>query len=211
MIRVLLVDDHQLIRQGLRLIFQNTSGIEVADEAENGAEVIKKIMKNEFDVVILDISFPQGPSGLEILKQIKSLYPDLPVLMLSMYAEKQYAVRTIRAGASGYVIKDSPPNELIEAIRKVHSGRKYITPKLAELLADEPLDSADKKPHELLSDREYEVLILISQGNTSQEISVDLNLSPKTISTYRTRILEKMMMKTNADLMQYAFHNHLVE
>lgn len=211
MIRIFIVDDHQLIRQGLKLIFKNTVGMEVTDEAENGTEAIKKISKNEYDLVILDISFPHGPSGLEILKQIKTIQPNLPVLMLSMHSEKQYAVRTIRAGASGYVMKDCPPEELIEAIRKVHSGRKYITPKLAELLAEDILSSSEKPLHELLSDREYEVFILISQGNTVQEISVDLNLSPKTISTYRTRILEKMSMNTNAELMQYAFQNQLVE
>ena len=210
MIRILIADDHTIVREGLKQILAETRDMVVADEARNGQEVFAKVSKNEYDVVLLDISMP-GRSGLEVLKQLKGERPKLPVLILSMYSEEQYAMRALRAGASGYMTKESAPDELIEAIRKVSQGRKYVSPSLAEKLAVSLELGEEKPPHEMLSDREYQVMCMIASGKTIKEIAEELSLSVKTISTYRSRILEKLNFKTNAAITHYAVQNRLVE
>ena len=210
MIKILIADDHGIIRKGIKQILSRTSDIEVTAEASTGQEALEKIWTSHVDLVILDISLP-GRNGLEILKQIKSQKPKLPVLILSMYPEEQYAVRVLRAGASGYLTKESDKNELVEAIRRIAEGKKYITPSLAEKLASELEPSNDKALHERLSDREYHILCLIAKGKSSNEIAEELALSVKTVSTHRARVLEKMGMKSNAELTYYAVQSKLVE
>ncbi|MGE5301179.1 MAG: response regulator [Acidobacteriota bacterium] len=210
MIRILIADDHRIVREGLKQILAETPDMIVVDEASNGQEVLGKVWENDYDVVLLDISMP-GRSGLDILKQLKNERPKLAVLVLSMYSEEQYAIRALRAGASGYMTKESAPDELIEAIRKVSTGRKYISPTVAEKLAVS-LEANDERPaHENLSDREYQVMCMIASGKTIKTIAGELSLSVKTVSTYRTRILEKMRMKNNAELTHYSIQNRLVE
>jgi len=210
MIRILVADDHAIVREGLKQILADVSDMTVCDEAAGGAETLAKIRKREYDVVLLDISMP-GRSGLEILKDIKAEHPKQPVLILSMHAEEQYAVRALRAGASGYLTKASAPDELIGAIRKVSYGRKYVSASLAEKLAFE-LDIDTKKPlHETLSDREYQVMLMIASGKSVKEIASEVCLSVKTISTYRARVMEKMKMKKNAELTLYAVRNRLMD
>jgi len=210
MLRILIADDHPIVRQGLKQIIAETSDMVVADEASNGWEVLSKVRASYCDVVLLDISMP-GRNGVDILRQLKNEQPRLPVLMLSIHPEEQYAVRVLRAGASGYLTKESAPDELIAAIRKVSMGGKYISSSLAERLACE-LESTDEQlPHKTLSDREYRVMFLIASGKTVTEIAKELSLSIKTISTYRSRILEKMKMKNNAELTYYAIRNRLVD
>jgi two-component system invasion response regulator UvrY len=210
MIRILVVDDHAIVREGLKQILADVNDMAVRDEAGNGQEALAKIRDGEFDVVLLDISMP-GRSGLEILKEIKTERPKLPVLILSMYAEEQYAVRALRAGASGYVTKASAPDELIGAIRKVSCGRKYVSSSLAEKLAFELDIDTKKPPHATLSDREYQVMLMLASGKSVKETADELCLSVKTISTYRSRVMEKMNMKKNAELTLYAIQNHLVD
>jgi DNA-binding NarL/FixJ family response regulator len=210
MIRILIADDHAIFREGLKHILEEHPDIVVADEAGNGQEVLDKVWKNPYDMVLLDIGMP-GMPAIEVLKQMKNERPRVPVLVLSMYPEDQYAVRFIRAGASGYLTKESAPDELITAIRKITAGRKYITSSIAEKLADEVEPDAGKPVHHALSDREFEVFRLIASGKTVKEIGDALSLSVKTISTYRTRILEKMKMKSNAELMHYALQHHMLE
>lgn len=209
MITLLIADDHAIFREGLKHILEEHPDIVVADEAANGWEVLDKVWKRDFDIVLLDISMP-GMPAIDVLKRLKAEKPRLPVLILSMYPEDQYAVRFIRAGASGYLTKESAPDELITAIRRITSGRKYITSSLAERLADEIEPDAGKPLHDTLSDREYEVFRLIASGKTVTEIADALSLSVKTISTYRSRILEKMRMKTNAELMHYVLKHGLL-
>jgi two-component system invasion response regulator UvrY len=209
-IKLLIADDHAIFREGLKHILEEHPDIIVADEAGNGQEVLDYVWKNEYDMILLDIGMP-GMSALEVLKQVKNEKPRLPVLVLSMYPEDQYAVRFIRAGASGYLTKESAPEELITAIRKITAGRKYITSSVAEKLADEVEPDAEKPAHHTLSDREFEVFRLIASGKTVKQIADDLYLSVKTISTYRSRILEKMKMKTNAELMHYALKQHMLD
>lgn len=210
MIKILIADDHPVVRQGLKDIIKETPDMMVGDEASNGQETLEKVRKSDFDIVLLDISMP-GRSGLDILKELKSEKPELSVLILSMHPEEQYAVRALKAGASGYLTKESAPDELIAAIRKASKGRKYITSSLAEKLAFY-LEIENERPlHEALSDREYEVMRMIASGKTITEIAGKLFLSVKTISTYRSRILEKMGMKSNAELTHYALKNRLVE
>jgi DNA-binding NarL/FixJ family response regulator len=209
MIRALVGDDHAIVREGLKKIVAETPDIIVADEADSGQEVIDKALKNDYDVLLLDISMP-GRTGLEVLQYLKSEKPKLPVLMLSIHSEGRYAIRSLRAGAFGYLTKESAPDELITAIRTVSSGRRYITPTLATVLA-EYLDADVSKPlHETLSDREYQVLRMLASGKTVTKIAEEMYLSPKTISTYRSRILQKMRMENNAELTHYAIDNHLV-
>ncbi len=210
MIKLLIADDHAIFREGLKHILEEHPDIIVADEAGNGQEVLDNVWKNEYDMILLDIGMP-GMPALEVLKQVKNERPRLPVLVLSMYPEDQYAVRFIRAGASGYLTKESAPEELITAIRKITAGRKYITSSVAEKLADEVEPDAEKPAHHMLSDREFEVFRLIASGKTVKQIADDLFLSVKTISTYRSRILEKMKMKTNAELMHYALKQHMLD
>lgn len=210
MIKILIADDHPVVRKGLREIIEETSDMEVADEASNGQEVLAKVFKKDFDVVLLDISMP-GRSGLDILKELKSQLPKLAVLVLSIHPEEQYAVQVLKAGASGYLTKKSAPEELVTALRKVSAGGKYVSPSLAEKLASALKTGIEKPPHETLSAREYEVMRKIALGKTVTEIARELFLSPKTISTYRSRILEKMGIKNNAELIRYAIKNRLVD
>jgi two-component system invasion response regulator UvrY len=209
MIKILIADDHAIIRKGMEQILAETDDIVAADEACNGQEALEKVRKNNYDMVLLDISMP-GRDGLEVLKELKNMRPKLPVLMLSMYPEEQYAVRSLRSGASGYLTKDSAPDELIAAIRKVCSGGKYVSESLAEKLAYKLGDGADTPLHETLSDREYQIMCMIATGKTVTEIGEELSLSVKTVSTHRTRILNKMRMKGNAGLTRYAIENRLV-
>lgn len=209
MIKILIADDHTIVREGLKQIISDIAGMEVTDEATNGNEAIRKVREGGFDIVLLDISMP-GKSGLETLKEIRVEDQALPVLILTMHPEEQYAVRALKAGASGYLTKESAPDELITAIRKVSNGGKYISASLAETLAIHLLADTDKPLHETLSDREYQVLCKISSGKAISEIAREMILSVKTISTYRARILEKMGMKSNAELTYYAIKNELV-
>jgi two-component system invasion response regulator UvrY len=210
MIKILIADDHPVVRKGLREIIEETSDMEVADEASNGQEVLAKVFRKDFDVVLLDISMP-GRSGLDILKELKSQLPKLAVLVLSIHPEEQYAVQVLKAGASGYLTKKSAPEELVTALRKVSTGGKYVSPSLAEKLASALETGIEKPPHETLSAREYEVMRKIALGKTVTEIARELFLSPKTISTYRSRILEKIGIKNNAELIRYAITNRLVD
>jgi DNA-binding NarL/FixJ family response regulator len=210
MIKILIADDHAVVREGLKQIISETSDMRVTDEANNGQEVLNKVSEQHYDVVLLDITMP-GRSGLDVLKQLKSKKPKLPVLMLSVHPEEQYAVRTLKAGASGYLTKGSATDELISAIRKISTGKKYVSSSLAEKLAFD-LDLDHEKPrHEILSDREYQVMSMIASGKTVKEIADELSLSVQTISTYRSRILEKMKMKNNAEIIYYAVKQGLVE
>jgi DNA-binding NarL/FixJ family response regulator len=210
MIKVLIVDDHAIVREGLKRILSDAIGISVIDESCDEQGALNKIRKKHYDAVLLDISMP-GRNGLDILKQLKIEKPTLPVLMLSVYPESQYALRALKAGASGYLTKDSASDELIAAIRKISKGRRYISISLAEKLAGELLNSNNKQPHERLSDREYHVLCMIGSGKTNKKIADELCLSVKTIATYRTRILTKMSMKSNAELTHYAIKEGLVK
>jgi two-component system invasion response regulator UvrY len=210
MIKILIADDHAIVREGLKQILSESPDLVVVAEASTGQEVLEKIGKNDLDLVVLDIAMP-GRGGLDILKEIKSQRPRLSVLMLSMYPEEQYAVRVLKSGASGYLTKESAPAELVKAIRQISQGKKYISPSLAEKLAIDLEISPDRPPHETLSDREYQVMCMIASGKTLREIADGLSLSIKTISTYRSRILEKMNMKTNAELTHYAIKNKLVD
>ena len=210
MIKILIADDHPIVRKGLKDIIKETSDMLITEEANGGQEALEKIRKHHFDVVVLDISMP-GRSGIDILKQLKREKPELSVLVLSMHPEEQYAVRALRAGASGYLTKESASDELIKAIQKIAKGKKYISSSLAEKLAYALDFDAEKLPHEALSDREFEVLCMIASGKTLKEIAKELLLSVKTISTYRSRILEKMNMKRSAELIHYAIKHRLVD
>jgi DNA-binding NarL/FixJ family response regulator len=210
MIKVLIADDHPIVRQGLRQILAGTTDLAVAGEAVNGQEALDQVRAGSWDVLVLDMTMP-GRSGFDILKELKHDQPHLPVLVLSMHAEEQFAVRVLKAGASGYLTKENAPEELVKAIRKVVSGGKYISPGLAESLAF-GLDAASgRSPHETLSDREFQVMRLMASGKTLAEIAEALSLSAKTVSTYRTRLLEKLNLKTNAELVRYALENGLIE
>jgi DNA-binding NarL/FixJ family response regulator len=209
MIKVLIADDHPIVRQGLRQVLKETSDIVVAGEAGTGPETLDEVSKNDYDVVLLDISMP-GRSGLDILRQLKLENPDLRVLILSTYPEEQYAVRSLKDGAEGYLTKASIPDELVAAIRKAASGRKYVSSALAEKLAFDLNVNSQKPVHETLSDREYQVMCMIASGKMAKEIAAELALSVKTISTYRTRILEKLQMKNNAEITLYAIKQGLV-
>jgi len=209
MIKILVADDHAIVREGLKQIVADTSDIVVAGEAVDGQEVLDQVRKKEWDLILLDISMP-GRSGIDTLKDLKIEKPKLPVLVLSMYPEEQYAIRALKAGAAGYLTKESAPEELIEAIRKVSRGGKYVSPSLAESLASHLGTSAEKQPQETLSDREYQVMLMIASGKTVSEIANELSLSVKTISTNRVRALRKMGMKTNAEFTYYAIKQGLV-
>jgi DNA-binding NarL/FixJ family response regulator len=210
MIRVLIADDHAVVRQGLKQILSEQPDMKVLGEASTIPELLDRVREHKWDVVVLDISMP-GRGGLDGLKQLKEAQPKLPVLILSMHPEDQFAVRALKTGASGYLTKDSVPGELLQAIRKVLTGRKYISPTLAEKLAADLQTDTARALHEALSDREFQIFLLIASGNSVTEIAKKLSLSVKTISTYRTRILEKMKMKTNAELIHYAVKQQLVD
>jgi two-component system, NarL family, invasion response regulator UvrY len=208
--RILITDDHELIRMGLKQLLQLGFGKAVIGEAANAAEALKQISDSPWDIVILDITMP-GRSGVDILRDIKMLRPKLPVLVLTASSEDQYAIRVLKVGAAGFVRKEMAPTELVTAIKKVLSGGKYISQTLAEKLASSLGEDLETPPHETLSDREYEVMRLLAKGNTPTEVSRMLSLSVKTVSTYRTRILEKLHLKTSAELTYYAIKNGLVE
>ena len=210
MTNVLLVDDHTIVRKGLKQILDETEDIVVLSEASNGQEAIEEVDRNSFDVIVLDISMP-GMSGLDVIKQLKTVAPALNVLVLSMHPEEQYAIRSLKAGAAGYLTKDKAPEELITAIRRVATGARYISSTLAERLASILNNGSAKAPHETLSDREYQILCLIGAGVTVRQIADQLSLSIKTVSTYRTRLLRKMNLETNAELMRYTLDNQLVD
>ena len=210
MIRILIADDHAIVRAGLKQIIEGIPDMVLADEASNGHELLDKVRKSDFDVVVLDITMPGG-GGIEVLNQLKSEKPKLPVLALSIHPEEQYGKRMLKAGASGYLTKESAPEELVTAIRRVFEGRRYVSPSLAEKLAADLATPAGKAPHEELSDREYQVMLAIGSGKMLTEIAGELNLSVKTVSTYRSRILEKMKMKNNAEITYYVIKYRLVD
>ncbi len=210
MIKIIIADDHPIVRAGMKQIISEASDLKVADEAGDGRQLLHKIRTENFDVVILDITMPHI-DGLDVLKQLKIEKPKMPVIILSIHPESQYALRVLKAGAAGYVTKTSAPDELINAIRKVNRGGKYISPSIAEKLAFQLEANFEEMPHEALSDREYQVLCMLASGKTVTEIADELALSVKTVSTYRSRILEKMSMKNNAELIHYAVQNKLVD
>lgn len=210
MIKVIIVDDHAVVRKGLKQIIDDAPDLIVADEAGSGYELLEKARQKKYDVVLLDISMP-GKDGLDTLKELKLEKPDMKVLVFTVYPEEQYALRVLKAGAAGYINKEVEPEQLIEAIRKVSQGRKYISPDLAELLASNLDNNEGKAMHEFLSDREFQVMCLIASGKTVKDIAKELFLSVNTISTYRIRILEKLNMKSNAEITHYAIKNRLVE
>lgn len=210
MIKVLIADDHAVVRRGLREILSETSDVLVGGEAATVPEVRQKLAAERWDVVVLDVNMPGG-SGIELLGELRRLSPAPRALVLTVYPEEQYAVRAIRAGASGFLTKESAPEKLIEAVRKVAAGGKYVSQELAETLASVVAGEAAGAPHERLSDREFEVLKMLASGRTVSQVAADLNLSVKTVSTHRTRILKKMEMQTNAELTHYAVKNHIVE
>jgi two-component system invasion response regulator UvrY len=203
-IRVLIADDHSIFRIGLRRTFEGAPDMEVAAEAATGEETLVKARQSKPDVVLLDVSMP-GRGGVETAQELKRSNPRVRVLMLTMHPEDQYAVLCLKLGADGYITKDVPPDVLLEAVRKVASGRKYVSTNLAERLATDLSGPGDRPPHELLSSREFEVMRKIAAGRTTGEIAAELHLSVKTVSTYRSRVLEKMNLKSNADIMHYAF------
>jgi DNA-binding NarL/FixJ family response regulator len=210
MIKVLIADDHPIVRQGLRQILSETDDMMVAGEAVNGQEALAQVRAGGWDALVLDITMPDR-SGFDILKELKHDQPLLPVLVLSIHAEEQFAVRVLKAGASGYLTKENAPAELVKAIRKVVSGGKYISPALAETLAFGLEVASDRPRHETLSDREFQVMQLMASGKTVTEIAEALYLSAKTVSTYRSRLLEKLNLKSNAEITRYAIENGLVE
>ncbi|MGH7496908.1 MAG: response regulator [bacterium] len=209
MIKIFITDDHPIVREGLKQTLRETPDIAVSGEASNGEETLDDLRNQEVDVVLLDISLP-GRSGLDILSQLRLAYPNLKILILSTYPEEQYAIRALKTGAAGYLTKESAPEELITAIRKVACGGKYVSAALAERLAFNLTGEATARPHEKLSNREYQVMCLIASGKTAKEIALALSLSDKTISTYRRRILDKMHMRHNAELTHYAIQQGLV-
>lgn len=209
MIRILIADDHAIVRKGLRQIVREQAAQMDVDEAADGQTVLEKVSKDNIDVLVLDISMP-GRDGLDVLQEIKHMRPSLPVLVLSMHPEEQYAIRVLKAGAAGYMNKDAAPDELVPAIQKIASGSKYMSPSLAELLLFDVTSQSGKLPHETLSDREYTVLIKIGGGKTVGEIANELSLSVKTISTYRTRILEKLKLRNNAELIRHVVDHNLM-
>jgi DNA-binding NarL/FixJ family response regulator len=210
-IRVLIADDHSIVRQGLKQILSDTDDLIVAGEAANGVVVMQMVRDGNWDVVLMDVSMPDR-NGIDALKMIKKEYPRLPVLVLSMHPEEHYAVRALKAGAAGYLTKQSAPDLLVSAIRQVASGKKYVSAAVAEELANAILEDDDERPlHEKLSDREYQTLVMIASGKTPTLIADELNLSVKTVSVYRARLLEKMRMKNNAELTHYGLKHGLVE
>jgi two-component system, NarL family, invasion response regulator UvrY len=207
--KILIIDDHEVVREGVKKILDEQPGTTTFGEASTPSEALRLVREEEWDVVVLDLSLG-GRGGLEVLKELKLMRPQLPVLILSMHSEEQYARRAFKAGAAGYITKDNPRAELVKAINKVIAGGVYISPALAERLVIDLGKGTDRAPHEALSNREFEVMRLIGSGKTVGEIAEVLNLSDRTISTYRARILEKMGMKTNAEITHYAIQNKLV-
>lgn len=209
MIKVLLADDHALLRGSLKQLLEETGFVEVVAQAGDYAEIMHGINNHDVDVAILDISMP-GKNGVDVVKILKDKRPNIKILMLSMHPEDQYAVRSLKAGASGYLTKNTAPEKLVDAIQVIASGRKYITPELAESLATHLTEETDKPLHSSLSDREFETIRMIASGKKLSEIAAEMALSPKTVSVYRARILEKMKMRTNGELTRYALENGLI-
>ncbi|MCQ8897356.1 response regulator transcription factor [Limnobacter humi] len=210
MIKVLLADDHALLRGSLKQLLEDTGYIQVVAQAGEYSEIMKAMSANPgLDLAILDISMP-GKNGVDVVKILKDKYPALKILMLSMHPEDQYAVRSLKAGASGYLTKNTAPEKLVDAIQVIAAGRKYITPELAESLASHLTEDTEKPLHSTLSDREFQTIRLIAAGKKLSEIAEELSLSPKTVSVYRARILEKMRMKTNGELTRYALEHGLI-
>lgn len=210
MLKICIADDHAIVRKGLKQILSETPDLVVSGEAATGQELLRKVAKGDFDVVLLDISMP-GRNGLEILKELRAERPRLPVLILSVYPEEQYAVRALKTGAAGYLTKESAPEELIAAIRRISLGKKYVTSSLAEKLAAYLETDLEKAPHESMSNREFSIMVRIGAGKSVTEIANELTLSVKTISSYRSRILKKLGLKNNAEIMKYAIRNGLAE
>jgi DNA-binding NarL/FixJ family response regulator len=208
MIKVIIADDHPIVRAGMKQILSESGDILVAGEADSGEGLLQAIQKAAYDAVLLDITMP-GIGGLETLKRIRALKPDLPVLILSIHSEEQFALRTLKAGAAGYLTKSSAPAELVRAIRQVTAGRKFISAAFGEKLVMQFQHDLSRLPHERLSEREFQVLCMIANGKTVSEIAESLNLSVKTVSTYRSRILEKTGMNTSAELTTYAIRNNI--
>ena len=209
MLRILIADDHTVVRKGLRqILLDEFPGAEIGEVADGG-ELIKKVMSAKWDVVFSDLSMP-GRSGLDALQQIKLTHPDLPVLILSIHPEEQYALRALKSGASGYLSKDTAPDELVKAVQKVLLGKKYISQAIAEKLANTFSSDASMQPHENLSDREFDVMKFLANGKSVSEIADTLSLSVTTVSTYRARIMAKMNLKSNSDLTKYAIENNLL-
>lgn len=209
-IHVLIADDHAIVRQGLKQILSETTDLIIAGEADDGIEAIRLARNIRWDVFLLDVSMPSR-NGIDTLKQLRKEFPRQPVLILSMHAEEQYAVRAIKSGAAGYLTKQSAPELLVTAIRQVASGKKFISPTLAEQLAAAISDDGDKLPHERVTDREYQVLVRIALGRTLTQIADELNLSVKTVSEYRKRLLDKMRLDTTAELIRYGLEHGLVQ
>jgi two-component system invasion response regulator UvrY len=209
-VRILIVDDHSIIRQGLRQLLAEEFTNATFGEANNGNEALDQIWKQPWDVVLLDITMP-GKGGLDVLKQMVSAHPNMAVLVLSMHPEDQYAVRVLKTGAAGYITKNTASEEVVGAVKKVLAGGRYVSSSLAENLAASLNTPLEAPRHDVLSDREYQVLRLIAMGKSVKEIGFDLSLSVKTVSTYSTRIMEKLQLKTNADNIRYAVHQRLVD
>jgi len=207
--KILIVDDHPLVRTGLCQILKESINLALLDELADGREVLDRLTRQSYDVIILDISLP-GRDGLEVLKDLHAYYPEIPVLILSIQSESQYALRALKLGASGCLNKASAPEELVTAVREVLKGGRYLSPKVSQLLLEEYQSDHSQLPHKLLSEREYQVMIMLVEGLTSSEISQNLNLSIKTVSTYRTRLLQKMNLKNNAQLTYYAVKHKLI-
>ncbi|MEE9465837.1 MAG: response regulator transcription factor [Candidatus Neomarinimicrobiota bacterium] len=210
MVKVLLADDHQLVREGLKQILAETSDIKVVDEAENGRAVLEKVRQTDFDLILLDISLPDR-NGLDVLRQVREEGLETPILILSRHPESQYAIRALKLGAAGYLTKDSAPEELSLAIRKVSAGETYITRSLADRLVHLLGGRSSAQSHELLSNREFEIMGYIAKGQSGAEIAAALSLSINTVNTHRARILKKMGLKNNAELIRYAIRNDLIE
>jgi len=209
-VKILIADDHPVVRQGLRQMLGAEADLAVVGEARSGREVVELCGRVTWDVAVVDYNMP-GKGGIELVKELRSRYPNHPVLVLSMYPEERYAVRVLKAGAAGYLTKESAAEDLVTAIRKVAKGGRFVTPALGERLAQEVAGGGNKPLHERLSDREYQIMWMISSGKTVHDIAEQLFLSPNTISTYRARILRKMNLKNNAELMRYAITNELVD
>ena len=209
-IHVLIADDHAIVRQGLRQILSETDDLLVTGEADDGAEALNLARQQPWDVFLLDVSMPNR-NGIDTLKQLKKEFPRLPVLILSMHPEEQYAVRALKAGASGYLTKQSAPELLVTAIRQVASCQKYLSPAVAQQLAEAISDNTEKSPHERITDREYQVLVMIAAGKTLTQVAEQLNLGVATVSTYRARLLEKMGLKSTAELIRYGLEHGLAE
>ncbi|MEO1477248.1 MAG: response regulator transcription factor [Bacteroidota bacterium] len=210
MTRVLIADDHAVVRRGLAEIVNEALDLKVTGQAADGEELVGLLRGGQGDLVVMDLKMP-GLDGLDLVKQLRHEFPTMPILVMSMHPEDQFAVRVLRAGATGYLTKNSAPTDLVRAVRKVAEGRRYVSPQMAETLLDAMDSDPEEAPHEALSDREYQVLRLLASGKLINEISEELALSPKTVSTYRLRLLQKMNMKSNAEITRYALENDLIQ